>query len=475
MTSPTFFKGMFSLLLSCAALCGSSQSSKALPSFSDPAISPDGSEIAFVIGGDIWTVPSGGGEARLLLAHAATESRPLYSPDGKFLAFNSSRSGNGDVYVMDIASGEVIRLTYDDGGDELSAWSADGRSIYYSSTSRDIAGMRDVFRVAATGGTPMLVCDNRYINEFHAAPSPDGKTVAYAARGFGSHQWWRNGRSHLDESEIWMFREGATPAYSKFTERGARQLWPMWSGDGKTLYYISDRSGKENIWAHPVGGAPKQLTSFKDGRVLWASIGGDSKSIVFERDFAIWKFDIGSAGAKKIAISLRGAAAAPAPERLRMSTGFRELALSPDGKKIAFTAHGEVFVTAAKEGGEASRVTTTAAVESQPAWAANSNVLFYVSERGEGANIYQYNFINNSETQLTSTGADDAAPLLSPDGKSIAFIRGGGELRVLDLASKRETLVTKGYLGRPPFASTGSVAWSPDGKWLAFAAFGVKS
>ena len=50
--------------------------------FAEPGISPDGREIAFVSGGDIWTVPATGGEARLLVSHTATESRPLYSPDG---------------------------------------------------------------------------------------------------------------------------------------------------------------------------------------------------------------------------------------------------------------------------------------------------------------------------------------------------------------------------------------------------------
>src|SRR5690606_41657261 len=113
----------------------------ALPSYSEPGISPDGSEIAFVSGGDIWSVPSAGGEARLLVSHPATESRPLFSPDGRLLAFVSDRTGNGDVYVLALETGEVRRLTYDDGREQLDGWSADGRWIYYSSTSRDIAGM----------------------------------------------------------------------------------------------------------------------------------------------------------------------------------------------------------------------------------------------------------------------------------------------------------------------------------------------
>src|SRR3954470_14250966 len=72
----------------------------------EPSISPDHSEIAFVSGGDIWTVPAAGGTARLLVSHPATEWRPLYSPDGKRLAFTSSRTGNGDVYVLELATGD---------------------------------------------------------------------------------------------------------------------------------------------------------------------------------------------------------------------------------------------------------------------------------------------------------------------------------------------------------------------------------
>src|SRR4051812_12793873 len=87
------------------------QASKATPALAEPAVSPDAREIAFVSGGDIWTVPADGGEARLLVAHPATESRPLYSPDGRYLAFSSSRTGNGDVYVLTLATGDLKRLT----------------------------------------------------------------------------------------------------------------------------------------------------------------------------------------------------------------------------------------------------------------------------------------------------------------------------------------------------------------------------
>src|ERR1700761_3873625 len=85
------------------------------PYLYEPSISPDRKEIAFVSGGDIWTAPAEGGEARLLVSHPATESRPLYSPDGKRLAFISTRTGNGDIYVLDFATGNLKRLTFDDG------------------------------------------------------------------------------------------------------------------------------------------------------------------------------------------------------------------------------------------------------------------------------------------------------------------------------------------------------------------------
>ncbi len=195
--------------------------------FYDPSLSPTSNEIAFVSGGDIWTVPATGGEARLLVSHPAMETRPLFSPDGTSLAFHSTRSGNGDIYILDLQSNVVRRLTYDDGNDELSAWSKDGKYIYFSSISRDISGMRDVFRIKASGGTPMLVSDNRYINEFSAAPSPTNNSLAIVARGFGAIQWWRNGSSHLDDSAIWLLNEDDNK-YTRIAEKGAKQHWPLW-------------------------------------------------------------------------------------------------------------------------------------------------------------------------------------------------------------------------------------------------------
>src|SRR5260370_32042321 len=164
---------------------------QAQASFTEPAISPDGLEIAFVAGGDIWTAPANGGEARLLVSHPANESRPLYSPDGRKLAFISNRTGNGDIYVLSFDTGDLKRLTFDDGNDQLDAWSRDGRWLYFTSSSRDISGMNDLFRVNADGGTPMQVSADRYASEYFSAPSPDGKTVAFTGRGIASGQWWR--------------------------------------------------------------------------------------------------------------------------------------------------------------------------------------------------------------------------------------------------------------------------------------------
>lgn len=447
--------------------------------YAEPTLSPDGREIAFVSGGDIWTVSAAGGEAHLLVAHADNESRPLYSPNGKYLAFGSTRSGNGDIYVLTLETGELKRLTFDDGAETLSAWSADGKMLYFQTTSRDISGMNDIFRVPMTGGTPMPVTADRYASEFFGTPSPDGTTLAFSARGIAAAQWWRKGSSHLDESELWTCKigtkKGDKAVYEKLVDGGAKQLWPLWSPDGQTIYYVSDRGGSQNLWAKPVNGQSMKLTSFTDGRLLWPSIGFAGKSIVFERDFRIWSFDVATRQAIPVPIRLRGAAAGPAVDHLKLTTQFRDLALSPDGKKVAFTAHGDVFAASSRDGGDAIRISTSPAAESQPVWTPNSRSLIYVSTRNGMGSLFQYDFVTREETSLTDDKLDDTSPVVSPDGQSVAFLRNGQELRVMDLTSRKDKVLYTGYLGRPPFGGSGTITWSPDNKWIAFIAYGTKT
>ena len=207
----------FAGLVLVLALTSGSRTQTLTAVLAEPGISADGREIAFVSGGDIWSVPASGGDARLLVSHPATESRPLFSPTGRALAFVSTRTGGGDIYVLRFGDATVTRLTFDDGPEVLDGWSRDGRSIYFSSTTRDIAGMNDVFRVSVDGGTPMPVTNERYTNEFFSAASPDGATVAFSARGIASGQWWRNGHSHIDESEIWTRSSAPAPTRASST------------------------------------------------------------------------------------------------------------------------------------------------------------------------------------------------------------------------------------------------------------------
>jgi tricorn protease len=435
-----------------------------LPSFAEPAISPDRSEIAFVSSGDIWTVRAEGGEARLLVSHAANEARPIYSPDGRSVAFVSDRTGGGDIYVLALGSGVLRQLTFDDGLERLDGWSRDGRWLYFSSSSRDISGMNDIFRVPLDGGTPMTVSADRYTSEFFAAPSPDGQRVAFSARGNSAGQWWRKGHSHLDESELWLLHDAATPRYERLTERGAKQMWPMWTADGKELYFVSDRGGAQNVWQLTPGSAPRQVTRFSDGRVLWPTISHDGRTIVFERNFEIWTLDTAGGRTSRVSITKRGVPPTPLVEHVTMNNDFQDLALSPDGRKVVFVARGEIWAAAARDGGDAVRVTRSIARETQIDWMPDSRGIVYLSERNGVGQIFQYDFTTSRETQLTNSTPGDGAPVISPDGKTLAFVRDGKELRAIDLTSKEERMLAKGHLTR----SNRGVAWSPDSRWIAY-------
>src|ERR1051326_6976590 len=442
----------------------------AQPALFEPSLSPDGKTVVFVSGGDIWSAPASGGDARLLVAHPATEGRPLFSPDGKSLAFTSTRTGNGDIYIVDLGRGQTRRSAYDDAREQLDAWSRDGKWIYFTSNSRGAdTGANDAWRVAASGGTPMMLTDEKIINEYNAAPSPDGKSLAFVGFGSASGQWWRHGRSHMDETQLWLLEDLNARQYRQLAGDGAKQIWPMWSRDGQRLYYMSDRNGHENLWTMSRDGKDaKAITSFTSGRVLWPSISYDGSAIVFERDLGIWRYDVASGKAVPIAIKLEGVAAAPGIEHRRITDRFSDFDLSPDGKKVAFIARGDVFAASSKEGGDAMRVTNTAAAETNLDWAPDSRSIIYCSDRSGTFHVYRFDFATEKETQLTSGDGSDAIPQFSPDGKQVAFQRNHRELDVLDLATNQVKTLATGRFDRRPYVSPGSMTWSPDSKWIAY-------
>lgn len=451
------------LLMSTSGLAA-----QARPSFYEPGISPDGREIAFVSGGDIWTVPATGGAARLLVSHSAHESRPLYSPDGSMLAFNSNRNGSLDIFIMDLRTGDVRRLTHDAGNEELTGWSADSRWVYFASSSEDVAGMSDVFRVRVTGGTPMAVAADRYETEFHAAPSPtEAGLLAIASRGrMAQSQWWRNGNSHIDQSEIWTVREAtrssAVPTYTQVAA-GGKNLWPMWGADG-SIVFMSDRSGAENLWSVARGGGEAvRLTSFTDGRLLWPTITTDGRTVAFERDLGIWTMDVASRTPRRLEIHLVGATEAPVPALQRETQGWSSIAVAPDGRKWAFIAGGDVWATTMDGGVPATRVTNTDGAEGEVTWSADSRYIVYSSWRNGTPKLYAYDFTNGSERALTSGNGRDGSPTFSPNGRYLAYTRlvdEQRELRVLEWPSGGDR--------RLALNVTASPVWSPDSRWLAY-------
>src|SRR4026209_1011470 len=109
-------------------------------------------------------------------------------------------------------------------------------------------------------------------------------------------------------------------------------MWPMWNADGRSLFYVSDRSdnsnknGAQNIWtATPGRPEAHRVSSFTEGRVLWPNISYDGREIVFEHDFAIWKLDTENGKASEVAINRRGASSGPGNERLRLTDQIAEL------------------------------------------------------------------------------------------------------------------------------------------------------
>ena len=473
-------KRFTTLALGLGLLFGVQALSQTAPSWLRyPAISPDGTQIAFTYKGDLYLVPSVGGKANQLTFHEAHDFKPVWSEDGKQIAFASDRYGNFDVFIMNAIGGEAMRLTYHSTDEMPFDFSSDDQKVIFGAARMDLAEHRqyptgsqpELYQVARKGGR---------VNQIWTTPaeyvqsSKDGSKMIYHDKKGGENEWRKHHQSGIAR-DIWMY-DAAKNEHTMLTKFYGEDRNPVFSPDESEIFYLSEATGSFNVYSMMVSNPSQNqaLTSFSGFPVRFLSI-ADNGLMSFGFDGQLYTLEKGEQP-KKLEINLATQSISNPDNFFAINGGVREMSISPDGKEIAFIARGEVFVTSV-DGSLTKRVTNTAEQERFVEFAPDGKSVVYSSERNGKWQIFQSSKVRAEEPfffastllkeeSLVSLDTDAYLPKFSPDGKKLAYIEGRRSLKVLDLASK--TFVTLMGPDLLFHMSDGDqyFTWSPDSKWL---------
>lgn len=443
----------------------------------DVRISPDGSRIAFCYKGDVWTVPAAGGMATRLTSGPSYEANPVWSPDGRSIAFATDRNGNMDVYIVDAAGGAPRRLTYNSAAEIPEAFTPDGTQVLFSAAIQDPAAsalfpsgrMTELYAVPAEGGatTRVLATPARYVSW-----EPGGESFLYQdVKGFEDE--WRKHHTSGVTRDIWRY-DTRTGTHTNLTARRGEDTNPA-AGNGN-FYFLSERAGgSSNVHRMAPDGSVVPVTSFATHPVRFLSRGADG-TLCFTYDGEIYTMREGTEPSK-VAISLIDESL-PDVEKLAASRGASEAAPSPDGEMMALVYRGNVFVTSV-EYPTTAQVTDTPEAESDVQWSPDGKTLVYTSERNGRSNIYtatmsradaEGNFANatsfDEKALFPDDGHERTAPAFSPDGKQLAFVLDRTSLAVRDMATGAVRVIADGTT-HPQRDGGFNYRWSPDSRWIA--------
>ena len=437
-----------------------------------PAISPDGKTVAFSYKGDIWTVPTNGGQARQITTNPAYDAYPVWSPDSRQIAFASSREGSMDIYVVGRDGGTPRRVTTDSGDEYPMAWRNDSTimlkaSIMPKATSIMFANFSQVYEVSDKGGRMRLFSD---IPMEDISVGNDGALLYHDNKGY-EDPFRKHHQSPICR-DIWLYKGGN---YTKLTNFAGEDRTPVWGGDNNTYYYLSEEDGTFNVYKRRIGETAKtQLTHYKGNPVRFLTRSTDG-TLCYAYDGAIYTLKEGSQPVR-LNLSMVADDGSDKLRRQVLRSGATEFAVSPSGKEIAFVVHGDVYVTST-DYTTTKRITDTPEQERNVNFSPDGRSLVYASERGGLWQIYQTSIVNKDEKQFTyatqlkeeqlvKSSLVDMQPAYSPDGKSVAYIEDRGALKAVDVKTKAVRQLMDGKFQYSYSDGDLWFQWSPDSKWL---------
>lgn len=443
------------------------------------ALSPDGARLAFTYRGDVWVVASEGGKASPVTNNVEMDDNPIWSPDGKWIAFASNRNGGNDIYVVPADGGESRRITWHSGSEVPSSWSPDGKWILFRTTRDD--SNNGIYAVDVNSGqTKQMFLDMMSIG--NPVMSESGGEILYTRIGF---PYFRARYEGSGASQLWRY-DVASGKRTSIRNNSFQHLWPAYSGDSKSVYcvtvadktpsshLISENPGvftdsierTPNVYRIGMDGKGQRLTNFKGfagTRFLTVASG----KIAFERSGEAYVMS-GNGEPAKVPITAVLDDKSPVEERLISTSGAEDMALSPKGDQVAFTIRGEIWVVPVKKGkgpnaNDAVQLTDYAGTDEQPLWHPDGKSLFFISDRDGAERIFKLDIETKKVTPFVSTDNDQTSLSLTPDRKQLAFVMIGPQKGIYTIPVDGGT--PKLILRNP---AAGGYAFSPDGRWLAY-------